>query len=150
MDSLLYHHQQIRKNVLQALEGKDMVQLNTIPTGFTNNLIWNAGHIVATQQALIYLLSGLEAHMDTEVMKRYRKGTIPEQVSEMEQDYIKRLLQETAEKMEEDLRNQIFKEYRPYETSFGVKLDTLADALAFNNVHEAMHLGYILSIRKLV
>lgn len=35
-------------------------QLNKIPAGFNNNLIWNIGHIIVAQQSLIYQLSNLQ------------------------------------------------------------------------------------------
>src|SRR5690606_33748551 len=34
-------------------------QLNTTPNGFSNNLIWNIGHVIVAQQALIYKGSNL-------------------------------------------------------------------------------------------
>jgi hypothetical protein len=37
-----------RKVLLQFLENYTLVQLNKIPEGFNNNLIWNIAHIVVT------------------------------------------------------------------------------------------------------
>jgi len=48
------------------------------------------------------------------------------------------------------LNANIFKEFRPYRTSYNVELESLDDALWFNNMHEAMHLGYMLAMRKSV
>ena len=41
-----------RKTSLKVLSGLSMVALNTIPPGFNNNLIWNFGHVVVSQQTL--------------------------------------------------------------------------------------------------
>ncbi|WP_407635809.1 DinB family protein [Solitalea canadensis] len=38
-------------------------QLNKVPAGFNNNLIWNIGHEIVAQQALIYKSSGLEGYI---------------------------------------------------------------------------------------
>jgi predicted ribosome quality control (RQC) complex YloA/Tae2 family protein len=40
------------------------------------------------------------------------------------------------------------KAFQPYETSYGLKLNTIEEAIRFNNVHEAMHLGYMMSQRR--
>ena len=41
------------------LDNYSLEQLNTIPSGMSNNLIWNLGHVVVSQQKLVYALSGL-------------------------------------------------------------------------------------------
>ena len=38
------------------LKSMSLKELNTIPKGFNNNIIWNIGHIVVTQQLLAYKL----------------------------------------------------------------------------------------------
>jgi hypothetical protein len=43
--------------VSKFLSGYNLDQLNTIPEGFNNNLIWNIGHIIVSQQLLVYKLS---------------------------------------------------------------------------------------------
>ena len=50
------------------LENYSLEQLNKIPTGFSNNLIWNLGHIIVSQQGLVYRLSGLPINVSTEMM----------------------------------------------------------------------------------
>ena len=52
-----------RNIYLKFLEGYTLEQLNKIPEGFSNNLIWNIGHIVVSQQGLIYRLSGLPVNV---------------------------------------------------------------------------------------
>lgn len=39
-----------RKLLESILENYSLKQLNMIPKGFSNNLIWNIGHIIVTQQ----------------------------------------------------------------------------------------------------
>jgi len=36
---------QTRKNILSVIEAYDKEQLNYIPEGFNNNLIWNLGRL---------------------------------------------------------------------------------------------------------
>ena len=135
----------------QILENYTLEQLNKIPVGFNNNMIWNIGHIVSTQQTLVYKLSGIETLVSDEFIAKYRKGTKPEgDVLQAEVDAIKALLFETIKKTEQDYNNKIFKTYTEITTSLGFVLKNVEEALNFNNFHEAAHLGIIMSIRKFV
>ena len=46
---------------------------------------------------------------------------------------------------EEDYQNKIFEEYEEYTTSVKVTLSSVEDAIQFNNYHEGIHLGVVLS-----
>lgn len=52
-----------RNLYLDFFEKYTLDQLNKIPEGFNNNLIWNIGHEIVAQQALIYKSSGLEGYI---------------------------------------------------------------------------------------
>ena len=67
-----------RKIVSQFLDSYSLEQLNKIPNGFKNNLIWNIAHIVVTQQLLVYKFSGLPMMVSDELVQKYMKGTKPE------------------------------------------------------------------------
>ncbi|RMG65283.1 MAG: hypothetical protein D6722_16080 [Bacteroidetes bacterium] len=43
-----------------------------------------------------------------------------------------------------------FTAYRRYETSYGVVLASIEDAIRFGNVHEGLHLGYMMVQRRAV
>ena len=97
-----------RKMIAPFLENYTLEQLNTIPDGFSNNLIWNIAHIVVTQQLLVYKLSGLSANVSDEMIEKYRKGTKPEHiVTQAEVDEIKALLFTTIDQTELDFENKI-------------------------------------------
>ena len=65
-----------RNIYLKFLEGYTLEQLNKIPEGFSNNLIWNIGHIVVSQQGLIYRLSGLPVNVSDEMTEKYKNEDI--------------------------------------------------------------------------
>ena len=67
-----------RNIYLKFLEGYTLEQLNKIPEGFSNNLIWNIGHIVVSQQGLIYRLSGLPVNVSDEMTEKYKNGSCPD------------------------------------------------------------------------
>lgn len=140
-----------RNMISKIMENHTLEQLNKIPEGFSNNLIWNVGHIVVTQQLLVYKLSGLSMMVSEEMIEKYKKGTKPEQdVTQAEVDEIKSLLFTTIEKTKDDLDNEIFKNYQEYPTSTGFVLTSAEGAMNFNNYHEGLHVGVLMSIRKLV
>ena len=140
-----------RNMVSKILENHSLVQLNKIPEGFSNNLIWNIAHIVVTQQLLVYKLSGLPTVVSDEIIEKYKKGTKPEQdATQSEVDEIKSLLFITIKKTKEDYDNGIFKNYNEYPTSTGFILNNVEDALAFSNFHEGLHIGILMSLRKVV
>jgi len=137
--------------ISKILEKHTLEQLNKIPEGFGNNLIWNIAHVIVTQQLLVYKLSGLPIMVSDELVEKYKKGTKPEQAATQDEvDEIKSLLFSTIEKTKEDYANGIFKNYTEYPTSTGFVLNSVQDALNFNNFHEGLHIGILMSIRKLV
>ncbi len=140
-----------RNMVSKILENHTLEQLNKIPEGFSNNLIWNIAHIIVTQQILVYKLSGLPMMVSDEMVKKYMKGTKPEQdATQAEVDEIKSLLLATIEKTKEDFVKGIFKNFQEYPTSTGFVLTSVEGAMNFNTFHEGLHVGVLMSIRKLV
>ena len=140
-----------RHKVAEIVDKLSLAQLNTIPEGFNNNLIWNFGHIIITQQLLCYKLSGLECNVQEELLPLYRKGSRPEKpVGQAEFEYLRAKLDETILLLERDLKSGNFESYSAYSTSYGVTLNSSIEAIIFNNVHEALHLGTMTAMRKLV
>ena len=82
-----------RELLQKFIENHTLEQLNTIPEGFKNNIIWNIGHVVVTQQLLAYKLSGLSMMITDEMVSKYQKGSAPQgNVTQEEVDAIKSLL----------------------------------------------------------
>ena len=140
-----------RTIILKFLEIYSLEQLNKIPEGYNNNIIWNIGHIIAAQQALVYKLSGLPILVSDEFISKYKKGTKPESiVSQTEIEEIKTLLAFTLLKTEEDYNNNVFLNYTEYTTSMGFTIHNVKEAISFNNYHEGVHTGIIMSLRKFI
>jgi hypothetical protein len=131
------------------LDNYSLEQLNTIPEGMSNNLIWNMGHVIVSQQKLVYTLSGLPMHISDLLFEKYQNGSRPDgKTSQIEVAEIKKLLSEIVEKTKADFEAGIFKEFHPYQTKTGFNLGTLKEAMEFNNYHEGIHLGIMMSIKK--
>lgn len=151
MNSVFEVQKTIREILLKILDNHSLEQLNKIPTGFSNNLIWNIAHCVSTQQVLVYKLSGLPMKVSEDFINKYRKGTKPEgDVSQAEVDEIRALLSTTLEQVQKDFADGIFQNYTEYTTSMGYTLKNINGALDFNNYHEGIHTGIVMSMRKFV
>ena len=140
-----------RALMLKVIDGLTMEQLNIIPEGFKNNIAWNIAHLVVTPQLLCYRLSGVDCLISEEMIEAYKKGAAPtKDMTAEEFEAIKELFISLPVKMEEDYNVGLFKEYNLYETSVGVTLASIEDALSFNLFHEGIHLGILLGMKKLV
>ncbi len=142
--------QKARTLMMKVLDAHSLEDVNKVPKGFKNNIFWNVAHVIVTQQLLVYKLSGLPLMVSDEMVNLYKKDTKTERdATQAELDEIKGLLVSTIEKTKADYDNKVFKNYNAYTTSTSNTTLTCAeDAIAFNNFHEGMHLGYILALRK--
>jgi hypothetical protein len=140
-----------RDNFAKLAQSLSLEQLNAVPPGFGNNIAWNLGHVIVTQQLLCYKLAGLPMMIPDRLVEAYRKGTRPEKpATQAEIDDLLLLLRTSADRMEQDMARGSFQHYQRYATSYGVVLESFEDALRFNTVHESLHLGYAMALRKLV
>ena len=140
-----------RANVLKTIEGLTIEELNTVPAGFKNNIIWNVAHMVVTQQLLCYKLSELEMHIDNDFVDKYKKGSdVNFEVGREEVDFIINQLKELPNQLIEDYNNAKFKQFAEYPTSYNFTLCCIEDAIQFNSVHEGLHFGYIMALKKVI
>lgn len=147
--ALLAAMAQTRKNFYLLMKQYSIDQINHIPEGFNNNLLWNFGHILVTQQLLCYSLSNLPMLVEDHWIAAYRKGSKPEAyVKEEEYGVLLDFSKSSLVQLESDLSKGVFEEYKEYETSFGLKLTSIQDALSFNALHETMHLGYAMALSR--
>ena len=142
-----------RENFLKVIDGLTTEQLNKIPEGFSNNIIWNLGHLLATQQILSYGLSDSEVILSENIIEEFRKGTKPENTyDDQDIEELKSIFIQVINETEEDYNFEVLdsSKFKEYSTSYGVVLTSLEDALEFNNVHEGLHLGIVMAMKKLV
>jgi len=140
-----------RKFLKDLLENLTLEQLNKVPEGFNNNIIWNVAHTIVTQQLLVYKLSAMPMIVSDELVEMYRKGTkVERDVTQAEVDLIKGLLFSTIEKTKEDYENRVFHTYHEYTVTTKNTLTNVDEAIAFNNFHEGIHLGYVLALKRCI
>lgn len=144
---------QSRENYITMLDSFKLDQLNTIPIGFNNNLVWNIAHIVATLDILAYRLNDLDPKLDIEFIEEFKKGTLPTRVVNAEFiEGLKAKLRTQLDWIEQDYNDGKFPKSmpKPYMTSYNFELNSIEDILQFNLVHENLHMGICFSLRKFI
>ena len=140
-----------RQTVAALVDALPEAARTRVPTGFNNHVLWNAGHLVATEQGLTYGLSGLPVDLPEGFVEAFRKGSAPR---DWDRAWtwadVRPLLLSAPDRTEADYRAGRFQDYRQYRTTPGVVLRSVDDAIRFNLYHEGLHLGAILALRKLV
>ena len=143
--------QATRKLFLTLLESLSIDELNIVPEGFNNNIIWNFGHVIVSQQILCYKLAGLPLKLDDTFVSKYSKGTKPEAIiNDTELIFLKQQAVSLIDELVVDLEKGIFTSYTNYTTSFNVKLNSVKDAVKFIAMHEGLHLGYAMALKRIV
>lgn len=142
---------QQRALIAKSIDGLSDEALLDIPDRHRNNILWNIGHLIVSQQRLCYSLSGLDMYIPESMVPGFMPGTSPADWSETPDiGQIKSFLVELPERFAEDVAAGIFQEYKGYTTSTGFELITFKDGVAFNQFHEGVHVGVVLGLKKYV
>lgn len=147
-----FHIWENNRNIyLKFLIHNSLEELNKVPQGFNNNLLWNIGHVIVVQQRLVYGLANVPLNISDDLFQKYKPGTkpgIPEPEDTVE--LFKELLLKPIAQTKSDFESGKLDDYTPYTTSKGFHLANAGDAITFNNYHEALHLGTMISLLKFV
>ncbi len=129
--------------MVTMLDGLTVEQVNEIPNGFNNNLIWNLAHMVSVEQGYLYGKGGITPPVDATLIADYGNGTFPKEfVSQDEITMIKELAISSVERLRQDVESGAFANFPPTTiTPKAISLDTIHDALEFILFHEGLHLG---------
>jgi len=151
MDKRIESIKKTRSYLLTLIEDLNTDQLNSIPPGFNNNIIWNLGHLISAQQGLCYLRSGLSIVIEEKFILPFKPETKPEKyLSTEDVAEIKNLLLTSLDEFNTDLQNNLFQSYNSFLTRYGVELNTVEDAIDFLPYHEGLHAGYIMALKRAV
>lgn len=144
---------QARNTFIQLIDSLSVEELNEIPAGMKNNIIWNFGHSIVTTPALCYIRTGIWNDASAiKYFEDFKKDSVPSRkISEEEIDELKLLAISTIESMREDYKNGVFKDAKPFSTTtYGAEMKDFEEVLITSSGHDNMHLGYALAQRKLV
>ena len=67
-----------------------------------------------------------------------------------ELDYLNEIAVSSVDQLIIDMDNKIFGNFNPYTTSFGVELTSIDDVVKFIGMHEGIHIGYAMALKRVV
>lgn len=144
---------QTRKAFIQLIDSLTLEQLNEIPNGFNNNIIWNFGHIVVVAPALCYLRSGVHSDMaKVKYLKEYVKGSKPTYfVSQEEVEDLKALALSSIEQIENDYHAGVFNEIVPFATdTYKETMSSIEEIIQLSAGHDNLHFGYAIAQKRII
>lgn len=151
IEQLAIQIQNIRTTALNEAKSLSIAQLNFIPAGFNNNIAWNIGHIIATQQTICYFRCGLPYSIDKNLISSFGTGTKPEKLVSWEEfERLEVLLTATIDQLLSDYTNHIFKGYASLRTGYNIRITNINEAIAFLPFHEGIHLGAIMTLKRFI
>jgi len=140
-----------RMRLVRLIEAYDPEILFQIPEEFNNNIIWQMGHCITSQQRHLYMRSKLPMHISKTFEDAFKIGSSPAlwttapNIAE-----VKHLLMDTVNRLEADLQAGIFVNYEPFTLPIGFQVNNHLQALQAVNYHEAEHSGIIFTYLKLL
>jgi hypothetical protein len=147
----LYTLSESRRLGLDLIKNTSFEELLFIPDGFSNNIFWLLGHTFLVQKKLTYALSKLEVETPSWFSEYFANGTSPKNWKEVPSlEFLLENYTQAPVQLKQDLDQNKFIEFVPFTTKAGTQLNTLKEAIAFNNFHEGLHLGQMLNIRRII
>lgn len=140
-----------RQSFIDTINRLSLEELNEVPQGYNNNIIWNFGHIIVSTPLLCYVRTGIWE--DGQVIKyvdKYKKGTKPNGLagaSELEE--LKAIALSSVEQLKKDYKEGVFEAMQSFNTStYQSSLYTMEDVLITCVGHDNLHYGYAKALIK--
>jgi len=149
--ALLDQMKEIRGYLMASVKDLSDEQLLRVPDGFNNNILWNVGHSITDNCTMLYPPTGHEFPLPERYLEWFEPGKSPADWTDTPP--IGEILESGVtmrDKLVEDCVAGKMEIYEPLTLGDGAVLDNIAYAIAHCNIHEGIHLGVILALRKFV
>jgi hypothetical protein len=152
MEQKIENIKSARQFLLDQIAGMTTGQLNQIPQGFNNNIIWNLAHLISGQQGIFYARAGLPITVEERYYSPYRPNTKPAPYIDGDEiGIIKSLFISTITQLQTDWKQGLFDNYPSWSAMpYGIEIADVEDALDFLTFHDGLHTGYIMAQKRLV
>jgi hypothetical protein len=131
----------IRRKAIQIINESSIEDLNKIPDGFNNNIVWNFGHLVVSGYSLVFRVTGVDPELPISYLDKYKKGTRPEpHVTREEIDDLIGLSGQFIPTVQQALQAGRFEKITEYTTgTFGVPNTNIEEMLSTVALHDSVH-----------
>lgn len=151
-DAIFKQAQMIRNMVLGNLVDVTEETANHIPQGFRNHLLWQAGHILTSQEGMVLGLAGLPQQLPETYKALFGTGTKPEDwtIEPPTLGTVLAQLRDQPSRLKELLADKLD---QPTAIPFKIKenaLDTIGEVLIFSLFHEGMHASSAQALKRAI
>ena len=154
MNKKIDNIKRFRLYLLKQISSLTTEQLNEIPKGCNNNMIWNIAHLISAMQVICYVRADLPVAVNDNYVTPFLPGTKPEKyIDKDEVKAIKELFITSTDKLQTDVDNNIFGNYSTslrIKEVYDVDVHNIEDAIEFLLYHEGFHIGYMMSLKHLL
>ncbi|AIM16770.1 MULTISPECIES: DinB family protein [Neobacillus] len=149
MSELLFKHfETTRSYFLKNVEALEESIVDVQPEGFNNTLHWQVGHVLTVTEQFMFGFPKKSAHLPENYLELFGNGTKPadwqgdvpsvQVLVEQLKEQLKRIKEIPAESFQTKLKAPILGQ------------ETFGELANFSIFHEAMHLGQIQSMKRLI
>ena len=154
MEQTIFQHMQIVRGITEKSIQQIPEELaDIIPTGFTNNIRWNFGHIAYIQEKLVYGVSGENMNTPGAYEVFFSAGTKPAEWVEKPPTFSGILDELIAQKKRivDDIPGKLqIRLPEPFTNKAGITFHTLGETFLFSFYHEALHMEAIKRIYRAI
>ncbi|RKP53150.1 DinB family protein [Cohnella endophytica] len=135
-----------RSWTIDLVESLDEALLDDIPTGFSNNIRWNIGHILVGWDHAVFTNIQKDRQLSLQYHTMFPRGSMPSLWVETPPSLIE--LRNSLSKQQDDIvdatRGQLDRRLvEPF-----LHMNTIGEIMLFQLSHEALHAGVITGIRR--
>lgn len=150
MESIFNNTLKTREQFIALIRSLSIDELNKVPEGYRNNIIWNFGHIVVTTLALCYQRTGLNPDLTIPFQEDFAKGTAPQRTYTSSE--VERLVEVSISSINElitDYKTGNLNKIQSFSTqTYGLELKSIEDVILTCLMHDNLHYGYALAQNK--
>lgn len=142
----------VRQLTIQRLEALDEAIFDMQPAPFPNTIRWNAGHIVAVTDSLVYQRSGRASQLQPAFFEMFKGGTRPANwtVAPPAKSELVTLLRQQAEELRDTFASRLDDQLPTVFQTPAFRLETVGDVMAFALYHEGLHNSVIGNLAKVI
>jgi len=145
----------IRSRTLKIVQDIPESKWNVIPTGFRNHVRWHLGHILVSQEKMLFLLNDEPSSIPEGFSEYFAGGTDPSKWESQEGlpegKLILQLLKEQPKRIKKTFADKLQQPMvHPFTSATGITYNTVEEMLHFSLYHEGIHAGILMAMKKIV